>query len=889
MRQLWSRAIGFVKGRRRDRELDDEVKFHLEMLIDRYVLGGMSVRDARAAALREFGGVAQMKEAYRDQRSLPWLETWVQDVRYGARMLRRTPGVTVAALLSLALGIGANTAIFSLIDAVMLRSLPVRDPGSLIEVLTETKGGAFNAFSYQALRHFREETSTLEAVVASHSTPLFVIGEDRTPERAAGQYVTGNFFDVLGVGPSAGRALHSADDHPDAATVTVLSHSYWRRRFGGTPDVVGRTLSIEDHLFTIVGVATAGFSGMAIGKNVDLWLPLAAEPLLRKKSFTSSAGYKWLQVLGRLKPGVGVERARAEFETLFQHGVIDVEVALRPDAASQRDIRSWRPLIEAAGPGLSGLRRQYAEPLFVLLGVSGAVLLIACVNVANLLSARAAARRHEMAVRLSLGATRLRVMRQLLTESVMLAAAGGMLGVVFAYAGCQYLLAFFTTSRSPITLLVTPDLRVLAFTAALSLATGLLFGLAPAWRTTGERDRSVSGTRVRISASEGRGLSRWLIGGQVSLSLVMLVCAGLLVRSLQNLRAIDIGFDRESVLLLDTDVSHSGLGPEARRAAFRETLRRLEALPGVQAASLCWIAPIAGGGTMRNVSVAGPGASSEPMRNVHINWVSPNYFAALRTPILSGRDFRWSDSLSSPAVAIVNQTLARRYFPGGDPIGRQIALDGGTYEIIAVTRDAKYLEVRDSTPPTIYFDFFQQKEPSGQFAIRTAAGPARLADTARREIRAVAPTLAVTKAWTLAEQVDASIVRERMLGTLSAFFAALGLLLAAVGLYGVMAYTVTRRTGEIGIRIALGAQSGGIARLVLREVLLLTMGGVAIGIATSLVITRNLTSLLFGLEPSDPTTIAGAALLMITTAVAAAYFPSRRAARMNPVDALRSE
>jgi predicted permease len=898
MRTIWSRVVAFIGGLirwdRPNSDLDDEVRFHLEMLIEQHTRRGMSPEEARTAALRAFGGVTQMKELYRDQRGLPWLETLIQDARYGMRTLRRTPGFTFAAVLSLALGIGANTAIFSLIDAVMLKRLPVREPDRLVEPLVALSGSTtINAFSYQALVHFRDHASTVQAVVASHSTWFFVVGEDRTPELSDGQYVTGNFFEVLGVGVRLGRVLQPADDRPGAERVALLSYPYWQRRFAADPAVIGRSVTIEDRRFTIVGVTAPEFRGTAVGADVALWLPLSCERTLRKQSYTTSAGYKWLQILARLKPGVSIEQASAEFGTLFQRAVIDAEVALSTDADSHRRARSWRLALESAGAGLSRSRRQYAEPLFVLLGVSGAVLLIGCVNVASLLVARGSARGHEMAVRLSLGAGRVRLIRQLLTESLLLALAGGAVGVALAYAGSHYLLDFLATSRTPIVLDVRPDLRVLAFTTVLSLATGILFGLAPAWRTTAPRGASAltAGTRVRGSGRVRRGPGRWLIGSQVAVSVILLFSAGLFLRSLHNLRSIDTGFDRESVLLVATDawaLSHSGLNPEDRRLALREALRRLGALPGVQSASFCWVAPITGGGTMRTVAVDGGGEPREA-RDMYLNWVGPNYFAVLRTPILAGRDFDWRDTITSPKVAIVNETMARRHFPDGRAVGGRITLDRDTFEIVAVVGDAKYLEVRDATPSTVYFHAFQQEQPSGSFALRTISAPMTMAEAARREIREAAPSVAVIKVWTLAEQVDASIVRERMLGTLSAFFAALGLLLAAVGLYGVMAYTVTRRTSEIGIRMALGARPAGIARMVIGEIVLLTLCGVVVGMALALVLARSLSGLLYGLQPSDPVVIAGAALVMLVTAAAAGFVPSRRASRLNPVDALRQE
>ncbi|MPY90333.1 MAG: FtsX-like permease family protein [Luteitalea sp.] len=884
----WRRLLG---RRRIEAELDAELRDHVERQVADYMRAGVTEPEARRRARLEFGGLEPVKEQCRDVRGTRVIQETVQDVRYACRVLRKSPGFMVAAVTSLALGIGANTAIFSLIDAVMLKSLPVREPDRLIELLTDRGGGKpFNAFSSQALVHFRDHQTTLDGVIASTNSRFFVGFDDAPLEMAKGQYVTGDFFPALSVPALLGRTIQPSDDRHGAARVAVLSYAYWQRRFGGDPGVLGRRMTLDDHAFTIVGVTAPAFRGTLVGQNVDVWIPLVAEPLLRKESWTASAGYKWLQLLGRVKAGRSFEQARAELETMFQTDVIEAELATLNDARPDHPARSWRLVVEPARTGLSMVRQQYAEPLLLLLAVSGIVLLIACVNVANLLLARASARRHEIAVRLSLGAARSRVVRQLLTESMLLASAGAALGIAFAYIGCRYLLDFFATGRTPITLEVQPDLRMLAFTATLAVATGLLFGLGPAWRATLQaQGASLMGSGRVHGRRDRRVLSRVLIGSQVALSVIMLVCAGLFLRSLFNLRSIDTGFDRDSVLLISTDASRSRLTPDAQRTTFRETLTRLGAMPGVHSASLTLHTPIEGGGTSLTFLLKGQDGTVREAQNVHVHWVSPDYFATLRTPIHSGRDFRWQDTVSGPNVAIINQAMARQHFGHQSPLGQHITLDAATYEIVAVVGDAKYLELRNVVPPTVYFNAFQQDDVSGQFAIRTAGGPLALAAAARATIRAAAPAVAITSVRTLTEQVDASIVRERMLGVLSGFFAALGLLLAAVGLYGVMAYMVTRRTSEIGIRMALGARPSRIAAMVMREAFVLTAAGVVVGSLAALLLSRSLASLLFGLTPTDPLTMSAVAIVMVATGLAAAYLPSRRAARLDPTVALRTE
>ena len=884
----WTRLTG---RRRLETQLDAELRDHLERQVADYLRAGASEPDARRRARLEFGGLDQVKDQCRDVRRTRLIEELARDVRYACRVLRKSPGFTFAAVTSLALGIGANTAIFSLIDAAMLKPLPVREPERLIEMLTDRGSGKpFNAFSFPALEQFRNHATTLDGVIASTSTRLFVVIDNAAPEIGAGQYVTGNFFPVLGVPALVGRTVEPSDDRSGAEPVAVLSHPYWLRRFGADPLVVGRRLTLDGHVFTIVGVASPEFRGTQIGKAVDVWIPLSVEPVLRHPSWTSSAGYKWLQLVGRVKAENTYEQARAELQTLFRTGVVEAELALLKDPRADHPARTWRLAVEHAGAGLSSVRQQFSEPLLVLLAVSGLVLAVACVNVANLLLARAGTRRQEVAVRLSLGAGRSRVMRQLLTESLLLASVGAVLGIGLAYAGCRYLLAFFATSRAPVTLEVGPDARVLAFTAAIAVGTGLLFGLAPAWRTTRQAQGAQLMDRGRVRGTRDRRvLSRVLIGAQVALSVIMLVCAGLFLRSLHNVRSIDTGFDSDGVLIVTTDASRSGLTPEAQRAAFREAVARLGAIPGVLSASVSWVTPIEGGGTMRTLGVTDHNGVVHKAEDVHLNWVGPDYFATMRTPIRVGRDFAWQDTATSPKVAIVNQTLARQHFGNESAIGGRITLDGGSHEIVAVVGDSKYLEVRDKVPPTIYFSAFQQEHTSGQFVIRTGGRPLAIAAAAREIVRTVAPSVAVTRVRSLAEQVDASIVRERMLGVLSGVFAALGLVLAAVGLYGVMAYMVTSRTSEIGIRVALGAKPSRISGMVVREALLLTAGGVVAGIAGALLLSRTLGSLLFGLTPRDPLTLWSVVLVMLLTGLAAAYLPSRRAARLDPTVALRHE
>ena len=825
-----------------------------------------------------------------------WFEDLAQDIRYGARVFRRNPSFTGAAILSMALGIGASTAIFTLVDATMLKPLPVKEPERLVELLNNTGNNPpGNAFSYQALVHLQEHANTVE-IIASHESDFFVAVDGSPSELGKGQYVTGNYFPVLGVAAAYGRTIEPADDRSAASSVVVLSHVYWHRRFGGDPSVIGRTVRLDDRAFTVIGVTPSSFTGLVVSRHVDLWIPLAAEPVLRALSRTSDASYNWLQFAGRIGPQHSFEHARAELTALYYPAVIEPKLAFARDADDARArMKQWSAVVMSARTGLAAPRQQYGEPLTVLFTISGLVLLIACVNVANLLLARASSRRHEMAVRLSLGARRGRVLRQLLTESVLLSLAGAVLGVGLAYAACGYLVEFFETTRTPIALDVGPDVRVLTFAALIALMTGVLFGLAPAWRAIALATPATS-LQNRVAGRRNRqGLTRALVGVQVALSVVMLFCGGLFLRSLHNIRSVDKGFDSSGVLIANTDASRARLDADRLRALYRDIVDRLAALPGVKAASVSMLTPIWGGGNEGTIVVVG-GNPLQQKGEVSVNRVSPGYFATTGTPIHTGSDFSWQDTADGPKVAIVNQKLSRQYFGTDSAIGQRFTLRGDTLEIVGVVGDARYYGLRGAIPATVYVHWMQQRDDLleenvrlSQIAIRTDTPPLAFAATVRDLIRGTTPLMAITNVRTFEQQVDSSIARDRVLSIVSGFFASLGLLLAAIGLYGLMAYTVARRTSEIGIRMALGAERLQIAGMVAREALAVTLGGIVVGMGVALLLSRTLATLLFGLTPADSTTAAAVAAVMIATALMAAYFPSLRATRINPTQALRVE
>src|SRR5262245_33220702 len=890
----------------REAEIVEELSQHLE---DRYaesLASGASPEDAHSAALAELSDDEMLaRELRRDERSAPqdsavlganWRGNmfgglW-QDLRFATRMLLKNPGFTIVAALTLALGIGANTAIFTLMDAVLLKRLPVKHPEQLIEPMM-VSGKAYNSFSWQAFQHWRQRNQSLSGLIASSNSRFYCVIEGAAPERVAGQYVTGDFFSVLGVSPAIGRMITPEDDRFGAPNaVAVISDAYWARRFERDHAALGKRIVVENVPLTIVGVAPAEFFGLQVGSRVDLWAPLATESLMRRRSFTSSAGYKWLQLVGRMKPGVSLDQARADLDLLFRPAVIEPELALQTGPGAERRGLDWRLKVEPAGNGLSPLRDQFSKPLAVLMVIVGLVLLIACANLANLLLARAASRRREIAVRLALGAGRARLIRQLLTESLLLALIGAAAGVLFANFGAQYLLKILASGRAQVLLDVQPDARALFFTGLLSVLTALLFGLAPALRAGGTDliPALKGGGRGLESGGSRQRLSRGLIVAQIALSILLLVGSGLFLRTLRNLHSIDLGFERENVLLVALDPSHSGYAPEQTRHSFLGLLEGLQAIPGVRSASLSWNPPVAGGGSSRTVSVEGRAPGPEANREIYLNWIAPRYFETLGVPLIVGRDFGSHDTPDSPRVVILNRTMARVFFGDANPIGQRIRVDDNDIrEVIGVVGDSHYLEIREKITPTLYLNTFQSPSPGSEFAIRATGDPNAVVSAVRRETERQAPGMAIANIRTLASQVDAWIVQERLVALLSSCFSGLALFIAAVGLYGVLSYAVARRTREIGIRIALGARSRDVMAMILKEITRLVCLGLAFGVPLALILGRFVADLLYGLEPTDPLTIVAGILVMLIVALLAGYVPARRASRVDPMTSLRCE
>ena len=870
-----------VSRRRRNRELEEEIQAHLAMAARDRVERGEEPQAAELAARREFGNRTLVQEVTREMWGWNSLEALWQDVRYALRMMRRTPGFTAVAMLSLALGIGANTAIFSLIDTLMLRRLPVEHPGQLVELLFKAPGqDHFNAFSLQSYQHYREYNHVFSGLIASADTPFAVHGDGLEPEIVHGGYVTPNYFSVLGVNPALGRLIGPEDGSSESpANVAVVSWSYWKNRFNSDRAIIGRQIMDGNHPLTIVGVAPSEFVGLEPANPQDMWRPLTAG----HPSYDATARY-WLKLAARLKPGVSIEQARAEMAVLYQWTIED-----EFKASDDRTVRDWKIEVQPAGAGLSHLRDQFGKPALVLMAVVALLLLIACANVASLLLARGAARQREMAVRASLGAGRSRLLRQGLTESLLLAAAGGLLGTLLAYGGTGSLVRIIASGRARIELQAHPDFVVLLFTAGVALLTGVLFGLAPAWRASG----CVPASSLRATGRAGETRLRRLFGEclvvtQVAFSVALLSAASLFVRHLSHLEHLDLGFQRDHVLLVDLNPANSGYDRERLSRAYQELLGRLEAIPGVRSATTCGFFPMAGVGGMHPATVEGYQAKPGERRFLSENWVAPKYFATFGIPLVMGRDFSFQDQ-GRPRVAIVNQTLVRYFFGNGNPIGRHITFDGDSQplEIVGVVGDAKSGDMREPALRFVYSNSFQLGSNSSKFALRTSGEPKAVAGEVRRVVRESLKTVPVTKIITLADQVDASLVPERLMAMLSGLFGALGAVLAAIGLYGLLSYTVARRTNEIGIRMALGATESAMSRMVLADALGMVTAGLAIGAPLALWGKSFAASLIQDLPVKSDAPVAFGAVAMVAVALVASYVPARRAARVEPMEALR--
>ncbi len=813
-------------------EIDDELRFHLERQVERYVARGFTRADAVRQARLEFGGLAQAKEEYRDALGIRLIDALGRDLRLALRALRTTPVVTAVAVLSLALGIGANTAIFSLIESLMLRPLPVREPERLVFM---TSGTSDTYWNYPAWEQMREQ-DVFERV-AAWSRRQFDLSSGGETQFVDGLWASGAFFDTLGVSALVGRTFSEADDHssggPDGP-VAVIGYGFWQRQFGGDPNVLGRSLTVDGAPFTIIGVAPASFFGMEVGRTFDIAAPLEMNP----GSLSRSANARWLTILGRLKAGQTIDDASVVLQGL-QPGIR--EAATPPNATGRfRETYLQEPFaVASAATGRSELRRQYERPLFAIMAVVALVMLVACANIANLLLARAAARRHEFGVRLALGAPRWRLVQQVLAESLVLAALGTGLGLALASWGSRALvreLAKQTDLESTTAFLdLSLNWNVVTFTIGAAVVTVLLFGVAPARRTFAMRPVG--------TLKEGRGglgdartrLSSSLVVAQLALSVVLLVAAGLFLRTFASLVTLPLGFDSERVLVATVTAERAPGDPSQRVPLFERALDAVLALPNVADAAASLVSPVEGRSLENQITVSGALPERDP--GVLVNMVSPSWFRALGIDLIAGRHFTDADRPGVPSVAIVNEAFARRFFDGSSPLGQAIGglpVDPRAVPIVGVTSDAVYSSLRDGVLPTVYLPFAQSREPGvfGLMSLSIRASTGSWA-TLTRSVTAALNTVNPDLSWTfrpLDEQIDASITQERITGVLSGFFGALALLLAGLGLYGVTSYGVVRRKGEIGIRVALGATPGNVVRLVLSRVALLVGIGAFAGL-----------------------------------------------------------
>ncbi len=834
------------------------------------------------------------------------MANFLNDIRYAFRTFRKSPVFVAVAVLSLALGIGANTAIFTLIDQVLLRLLPVKDPQQL--VLLWARGPHYgsnngrNKISYPMYEDFRDKNQVFSGMFCRDDSAFSLNFEGKT-ERISGELVSGSYFPVLGVGAALGRVFNASDDRtPGGVPYAVLSYRYWISRFAGDPGVIGKKLVLNGYPFTVVGVSQAGFEGTDPTRSPQVRIPVMMKLQVDQLGFydLKNRRNRWVNAYGRLRPGVTMEQAKASLQPLM-HQTLDMEVLEKDFARADPEVkqaflRMWLDLLPAA-KGRSYLRDQFSNSLLVLMAIVGLVLLIACANVANLLIARATARQKEIAVRLALGAGRGQIVSQLLIESLILSLGGGLAGLLLAVWIDQGLVSFLPRVTDTLAISANPDWRILLFTLGVSLLTGLIFGLVPALQATRPDLAPTLKDQVgAITSTASVGLRKSLVVAQVTLSLLLLIGAGLFIRSLKNLKGIDPGFQTRNLLTFSIDPPLNGYKPERSREIYRQIYEGLNALPGVESASFAIMPVMEGNEWDSSVTVDSYKAKATENLGPHMNFVSPGYFKSMDVPILQGRDFRPSDQgKDAPKVCMINDKFAQKYFPEGRAVGHRIGMGGdpGTktdIEVVGVFRDMKYEGMRDEVPIEMIRPYEQLEFTLGMSAyIRTARDPEQMFSAVRRTVQQIDATLPVVDMKTLEKQVDNSLVTERLVATLSSAFGVLATLLASIGLYGVMAYTVARRTREIGIRMALGAATGNVVWLVMKEVLVLVGIGVVLGLGASWGLTRYVQKQLYGIQPNDLTTIVLATIGIAIVALAAGYVPARRATRVDPIRALRWE
>ena len=933
-----SRLRGLFQKQKLEDEMSAEIQSHLEMQIDDLVRQGMSPEEARYAALRKFGGVDQLKETYRDRRTLLWLETFIRDLRYGLRMLRRSPGMTAVAILSLALGIGANTALFSVVDAVLLKTLAVKAPEQLVifewksgrpfrlsgmsgtsNVDTDPGGRSLSLFRYDVFLEMHKTAGSTESPLSD----LFAFAPIKEitarvgdqPEVINGQGVSGNYYNGLGVNPILGRAITVDDDQRNAAPVAVLSYQFWQERFAGNPSIIGQQLNLNQQSFTIIGVTPPAFNGtLQIGYYPDVTIPLGVEPQLRGERSNlgdaPNAGVWWLNVMGRLKPGASQQQARESLSTSFQTSALAAmpppRKANQPAQIEPKDYP--RLMVEPGGRGMLDMRKWFAPTIYGLFIVVALVLLIACVNLANLLLARAALRGSEIKIRLAVGAGRWRLIRQLLTESLLLATLGGAVGVIFAFWFKGALSAFSNNDNGllPDGVELSLNWRVLGFTVAVSLLTGILFGLAPALRASSHDLNSTLKHSGRTTGNMSR-LSKGLLIVQVAVSGLLLVGAGLFIRTLYNLQRVNLGFNQENLLVFAVQPELNGYKDEKLVRFYQQLFDRLDHLPGVRSATFGKVPLIANDNWFLSFLLPGEVEGSAPERDTMRQVVRENYFAAMEIPLLRGRAFTAQDDGQAPAVAIVSQTFQQQFFPNQEILGKHVIFNYKEHEveIVGVVADTKYQSQRKEIEPLLYTPWRQEIAEIGamHFALRSVNDPAALTAQVREVVRDLDNNLPVSEIGTQSSRSEKTLAQERLYARLFTFFGALALVLAGIGLFGVLAYSVSQRTREIGVRMAFGAQVWNVISMVVWQGMKLVLGGLSISVLVGYALVRLLNSKyfgpqtwqqrmkeqLYGVTMSDPLTLIVIAVLLALVALIACWLPARRAAKVDPLVALRYE
>ena len=907
-----SKLGGLFRQTESNREFSDEVETHIELLTARFVDQGMTQEEAAWAARRQFGNAALLEQRHREARAWLWVTTVFKDIRYAMRMLAKSPGVTAIAIASLALGIGANTAIFTVAKSALFDALAVphpeqlqllayaQDDHSVIEndwgdFYTDTRGRTILAsFSWPVYKQLQRQSQNVGELFAFADLSQFAHLSATTDGHAdvvAAELVSGNFFQSMGVATALGRPIEPSDSSPGSGAVAVISDAFWLRRFARSPSVIGKTIDVNLTPITIVGVAPPGFTGAShVQTPQDLFMPISIQPVIfprEKGSLLSDPDTWWLQIMLRMKPGVTQENALASL-------AVSLDQAVRATMVIVKDRTVPPLLLLPGGRGWNYVEQELEHPMPLLLAIAGLVLLLACVNVANLLLARFSSRHREISVRMALGAGRIRIARQMLTESLCLSTMGGVMGLLLGYLGRNILPRLFSTSWGPLALNTRFDFRVFAFTLAISVLTGIGFGVGPAWQAASASANSGLKDGAKTVTRRRKGLAgKALVVVQVALCMLLLVSAGLFVRTLANLDAINPGFNKKGLLLFTIEPPVQRYPAPKNVEVLHRIEERIASLPGVETVTLSREALLGESGSNSEFLLDGQTKASEGNRYIAFNSVGRDFFTTMGIPILYGRSFDVPDTSTSRAVAIISRSLAEKEFAGKNPLGASFRRkEGGEpIQIVGVCADAKYAWIRDDPPPIFYVLYTQEEDPRGSmtFEVRTHGNPLNLAGAVRGAVESIDKDLPLIEVRTQQQQIDAAVAPERSFASVTSGFGVLAVLLASIGVYGVIAAGVARRINEIGVRMALGARAAQVLRMVLGETLGLAFVGIGTGLCAALLLTRFLSSRLFGLKPTDPLTLVTAGLLLLAAAMLAGWAPARRASRIQPVQALRHE